>query len=225
MSYVRSGALINLGVTVAKKNPVIVSSYVVGLLLCLFFSGISLTLDQRAGFEKDLSAIDYVSLDEATTRYEVAYERYRHSQGFFSCDERCQGHKRVMEEHKREMMELQAQADAQMSDAKSKLGSPSLSITCHSHYLGIFSEVGVGETRDLFWTRFGQGPSLLHVPIPAALFPSLMCSLPCPPYHSLSSQERTSPLDKPNGMRCSWECAPWEEMRTFSPISCSSSSG
>jgi hypothetical protein len=98
--HLRSGALINVGITVAKKNPVLVSSYVVGIVLCLFFSGIALTLEQRAGFEKDLSSIDYVSLDEATTQYEVAYERYRHSQGFFSCDERCQGHKRAMEEHR-----------------------------------------------------------------------------------------------------------------------------
>jgi hypothetical protein len=85
---------------VVKKNPVIVGSYVIGLALCLFFSGIALTIDQRDGFERDLSSIDYVALDEASTRYEAAYERYRQTQGFFSCDSKCQGYKRVMEEQR-----------------------------------------------------------------------------------------------------------------------------
>mmetsp|Transcript_22891 Transcript_22891/g.33448 ORF Transcript_22891/g.33448 Transcript_22891/m.33448 type:complete len:202 (+) Transcript_22891:324-929(+) len=62
---------------------------------------------------------------------------------FFSCDSVCQEWKEIADSRRRRVDSLQADIDKQLSDAKSKLG--------------LFSEVGVGEARELFWRRFGQG--------------------------------------------------------------------
>ena len=96
----RSTALIQVGIKVIKKNPITVSSYLLGLLICLLFSGFALTIEQKLNFEKDLSKIDYQSLDRITTRYETLNEKYLQSKGFFSCDSICQINKKNMEDAK-----------------------------------------------------------------------------------------------------------------------------
>ena len=50
-------------------------------------------MDQRAQFERDLSEIDYVALEQATIAYDNAQYRYTQSRGFFSCNSECQEYK------------------------------------------------------------------------------------------------------------------------------------
>lgn len=138
-----STALINLGVTVVKKNPVISASYVLGILLCLFFTGLSLTNEQTSDFEKDLRRLDYAAVADADYDFRVAEQAYKAKKGWFSCDSMCQDRKIQMEEAFRNLKYLEAENEKKLSNAKSKMG--------------ILSEVGVTETRELFWTRFGQG--------------------------------------------------------------------
>lgn len=139
-----STALVDVGVRWVKRNPVPVGSYLVGLALCLFFSGLSLSQTQAEAFREDLQRIDYGALEDARYEMQVAYRDYYNSKGyFFRCDDECQWRKKVHQQAEATYNRLKAEETAQISDAKSKLG--------------VFSEVGVQEARDLFWQRFEAG--------------------------------------------------------------------
>lgn len=138
-----STALARIGVEIVKKHPVISTSYVIGLLLCFFFTGFSISQEQRNAFDQNVRRIDYAALDEADYQYREAEYMYRQSKGWFSCDSICQTRKSIMEDALNTVKSLEKQNEKKLSDAKAQVG--------------IFSEIGVAETRDLFWTRFGQG--------------------------------------------------------------------
>jgi hypothetical protein len=138
-----STVLVELAVRSVKKHPVVFSSYALGLLLCLFVSGIALTAQQQSEFQTDLQRINYRDLDRHQQAYEKNFQLYHATKGWFSCDDTCQYHKQNMESTKADYDYVQRQVDAQLSNAKSKLG--------------LLSTVGVGESRDMFWTRFAQG--------------------------------------------------------------------
>jgi hypothetical protein len=75
---------------------------------------------------------------------QVAHRDYYNSKGyFFRCDDECQWKKKAYEAAEAAYNRLKAEEVANLSDAKGKLG--------------IFSEVGVQEARDLFWQRFEAG--------------------------------------------------------------------
>ena len=95
-----STIILKTGVNIVKKNPIVVSSYVIGILLCLLFSGFTLTIDQQLQYERDLSAIDFEALERASLAYEEANYLYSSSRGFFSCDDRCTYFKKDMEAKK-----------------------------------------------------------------------------------------------------------------------------
>lgn len=145
-----STVLINFAVKTVKKHPVMFSSYAVGLLVCFFVTGIALTAQQQSDFQNDLLRIDYRELDRRQQAYQGHYQHYHATKGWFSCDNICQHHKQNMEASKADYDFVQRQVDVQLSDAKAKLG--------------LLSSVGVGEARDMFWTRFAQGESTKHWP-------------------------------------------------------------
>lgn len=118
-------------------------SYVVGILLGVFFTGIAVSSDQAQNYDRELRRIDTQSLYHAEDHMQKAYARYYNVKGWFSCNADCQMLKGKYAKAEHEFNQLKETADLQLSDAKSKLG--------------IFSEYGVEETRDLFWTRFNQG--------------------------------------------------------------------
>ena len=137
--------MIQFAVNKAKKHPMLVSSYTIGLLLCLFFTGVALSVEQERQFEADLQSIDYHDLNAKQRLFDKSYQEYYSSKGWFSCDARCQHNKNAMESRRHDLEVVKRNTDQQLSDAKAKLG--------------ILSSVGVEETRDLFWTRFSQGTS------------------------------------------------------------------
>eukprot|EP01041_Mallomonas_annulata_P005363 gene5363-10719_t len=138
-----STILIDVGVSVIKKNPIPVGAYVFGILMCLFFSGFKVSSNQQVKFESKMRTIDYSGLDKLALELDYAEHDYRRSKGWFSCDTFCQENKRSLDNIRQKYNTLKAKIDQGVSDAKSELG--------------IFSESGVGETRDLFWLRFSQG--------------------------------------------------------------------
>lgn len=138
-----STVLINFAVNSVKKHPLVFSSYLAGLLLCLFSSGVALTIQQQNEFQSDLQAINYRDLDDRQREYQADLQRYSASKGWLSCDALCQDRKFAMERSKAAYDRLQWEVDDQLSAAKAKLG--------------LLSSVGVDETRELFWTRFSQG--------------------------------------------------------------------
>lgn len=138
-----STILINAGVRAIKRNPIPVGAYVIGVMLCLLFGGFTVSNNQKLKFEEKLQTIDYDSYERAALDLDNAEHDYRRSKGWFSCDEYCQTNKKTYDSAKVRFNDIKSQTERAVSDAKAGVG--------------IFSQFGINETRDLFWTRFTQG--------------------------------------------------------------------
>ena len=142
-----STVMIKLGVETVKRNPKKVGAYMIGILLCLFFSGFAITEENRDNYYSHLNSIDHVPIYEVEDNLVAATYNYRNTKGwFFSCDEICSEHKRAMDTYQMRYNVLKADEERKMSSAKASLG--------------LFSEHGVEETRGLFWKRFAQGKGM-----------------------------------------------------------------
>jgi len=134
---------VNGATNFAKKNKGITGSYFLGLLLLLFATGFKVTDDMRAAYDSKLGQIDDSAKQAAWTKLRRAEERHYHSKGFFSCDANCQNAKRELDAARYQYdVQVRAENDA-VSDAKAQVG--------------IMSEYGVQETRDMFWGVFAGG--------------------------------------------------------------------
>jgi hypothetical protein len=128
----------------AKRHKVVTGSYILGILVILLVGGgTKLNYDQRRQYNAIMKTIDLQAEFDASTDFWHANEAYRATKGWFSCDGLCQRNKRRMEEARHRLDRIRQEGQARMSDAKS--------------VAGIFSEVGVGEVQDSFWSYFTQG--------------------------------------------------------------------
>lgn len=128
----------------ARRNKVISGSYIIGILTILLLgSGTKLSLDQRRQYNSIMNTIDLQAEYNASQDYWMADQAYRASKGWFSCDGLCQRNKKRMEAAKYRLDQIRAEGEARMSDAKS--------------VAGLFSEIGVGEVQDSFWSYFNHG--------------------------------------------------------------------
>lgn len=128
----------------ARRNKVITGGYLFGLLvLILGGTGARLTLQQRHEYNRIMDTIDLQAEYAVSERYARALHNYRATKGWFSCDGLCQRNKQRMEEAKLQLDDVRAEGHARMSDAKS--------------IAGLWSEVGVGQVKDSFWSYFNQG--------------------------------------------------------------------
>ncbi|KAL3938965.1 MAG: hypothetical protein SGBAC_006223 [Bacillariaceae sp.] len=128
----------------AKRHKVISGSYILGILTILLIgSGTKLNLDQRREYSNIMQTIDLQAEFDASQDFYVTDNAYRASKGWFTCDGLCQRNKKRMEESKYRLDLIRKEGEARMSDAKS--------------VAGIFSEVGVGEVQDSFWSYFASG--------------------------------------------------------------------
>mmetsp|Transcript_10224 Transcript_10224/g.29133 ORF Transcript_10224/g.29133 Transcript_10224/m.29133 type:complete len:293 (-) Transcript_10224:4066-4944(-) len=139
------GQLVVRGATAfARRNKAITGSYLLGILVILLVgSGTKLTLDQRRQYNHIMSTIDLQVEYDASQEFWNANQAYRASKGWFTCDGLCQRNKRRMEDAKYRLDVIRQEGEARMSDAKS--------------VAGLFSEVGVGEVQDSFWSYFNNG--------------------------------------------------------------------
>lgn len=139
------GQLIVRGATqFAKRNKVITGSYVLGLLVIILIGGgTKLTYEQQRQYNDIMNTIDLQAEFDASQNFFMADQAYRATKGWFTCDGLCQRNKQRMEEAKRRLDAVRQEGQARMSDAKS--------------IAGLFSEVGVGEVQDSFWSYFHSG--------------------------------------------------------------------
>mmetsp|Transcript_61486 Transcript_61486/g.150499 ORF Transcript_61486/g.150499 Transcript_61486/m.150499 type:complete len:307 (+) Transcript_61486:35-955(+) len=139
------GQLVVNGATrFARRHKVITGSYVLGILVILLVgTGTKLNYDQRKQYNAIMNTIDTNAEYIASQDYWRANEAYRATAGWFSCDSLCQRNKRRMEDAKYRLEKIREEGSARMSDAKS--------------VAGLFSEVGVGEVQDSFWSYFTSG--------------------------------------------------------------------
>jgi len=130
--------------TFARRHKVITGGYILGILVILLIgSGTKLNYDQLREYNKIMSTIDLQAEYNASSDFWRAEQAYRASKGWFSCDTYCQRNKRKMEDARYRLDEIRKEGNARMSDAKS--------------VAGLFSEVGVGEVQDSFWSYFSSG--------------------------------------------------------------------
>ena len=76
-----STTLIDFGISTIKKNPIPTGAYVVGVLICLLFSGTALSMEQTSEFNKDISSIDFDALGDAYASMEASRHSYSRSKG------------------------------------------------------------------------------------------------------------------------------------------------
>jgi ABC-type multidrug transport system fused ATPase/permease subunit len=139
------GGLVVRGVTnFARNHKVISGSYIVGILVILLIgSGTKLNYDQRKQYNTIMNTIDLQVEYDASQDFHMANQAYRASKGWFTCDGLCTRNKRRMEDSKYKLDLIRQEGQARMSDAKA--------------VAGLFSEVGVGEVQDSFWSYFTSG--------------------------------------------------------------------
>jgi hypothetical protein len=141
-----STVLINAGVSTVKKNPIKFSLYIVGVALCLFFNGVKLSVGQVQNLDAGLNEINYQHIEELRHQAEIARFQYHRSRGwFFGCDTICMNNKRKTQEAESMFLTAKKLEDEKLANVKAQVG--------------VFSEYGVDEARDLFWQRFSQGKS------------------------------------------------------------------
>lgn len=118
-----STVLVDLGVKVVKKNPIKMTSYIVGLLLCLFFSGWQVTDSQRQEYHQELQKLDRQAIHDSKVALRHSSELYYSSKGWFTCDSICQQYRDEYNLFQRQFNALKAEETRQISVAKSKLGA------------------------------------------------------------------------------------------------------
>ena len=138
-----STLLVDAGISVIKRNPIPSGMYLIGILICLLFSGFTPNTQKMIQYEQTLDTLDPVKLDIAEANLYRADMRYRQTKGWFTCDQSCQINKNDAQKARVIYDQTLKEHEDVVRDAKSQLG--------------LFSTFGVRETRDLFWKRFAQG--------------------------------------------------------------------
>lgn len=141
-----SGILINTGVKVVKNNPIKTSFYLLGLVLCLLFNGISVSEQTVAKYELGVRKMnaDFDATERAKLAMYKADAAYRNSRGWFwTCDTRCQPYYQKFQQEQQKYRQLLESEREKLRDLKSNLG--------------IFSTYGVAETRNAFNDYFARG--------------------------------------------------------------------
>ena len=141
-----SSVLVNIGLRAIKRNPIKVTSYLVGLLICLFYNGIKVSPVSYANYSELIRTVDTVKIHEAMAAVDISYHAYTRNKGWFSCNKQCQSYYQNYKDDLDQLHQIRRIEDAKERDAKSKLG--------------LFSEYGVTETRELFWEKFAFGKEI-----------------------------------------------------------------
>jgi len=130
--------------TFARRHKVVTGGYILGILILLLGgSGTKLNYDQQHEYSKIMNTIDMQAEYAAQDDLLSAGQAYRATKGWFSCDRTCQHNKQRMEKARYRLDQIRKEGYLRMSDAKS--------------VAGLFSEVGVGEVQDKFWSYFNAG--------------------------------------------------------------------
>eukprot|EP00457_Paulinella_chromatophora_P007668 gb/GEZN01007692.1/.p1 GENE.gb/GEZN01007692.1/~~gb/GEZN01007692.1/.p1 ORF type:complete len:365 (-),score=56.94 gb/GEZN01007692.1/:322-1416(-) len=138
-----STALLAFGYRKAKQHKAVSFSWVFGLLLAFLMYGFAPTADQEARYRQGLGKVDQQALWKLEAQSMEAQATYHRLKGWFSCDRECERAKEIADAVEAKFAAASFKANEQLSAAKSEVG--------------LWSTYGVGEVRDLFWKRFGQG--------------------------------------------------------------------
>ena len=139
-----SSELVRFGIDRIKKNPIKTSFYILGLIICLFVNGYSVSHENYQKFDSIINKIDYEKIARARDTMLKAQLEYEKRVGFFwSCNDICKEKKDIYFQKKNIYDILEKEQKLEERNARG--------------YLGIFSNVAVAEARELFWKKFAAG--------------------------------------------------------------------
>ncbi|GMH92096.1 hypothetical protein TL16_g12247 [Triparma laevis f. inornata] len=143
-TYADAGQIVAKGaIAFVKNQPKFTAFYLIGLVAALCFSGYTLSPQKIHQYDSIISSIDTSLEYEASQTYNQDYQVYYNSKGWFSCDSFCQRNKAKMERSLANLNLVRAESTSRVSDAKA--------------VAGIYSEIGVNEVKDSFWSYFSRG--------------------------------------------------------------------
>jgi hypothetical protein len=131
---------------VVRKHYMISSVYIVGILLALFATGLSVDPEALAKFDARMTeASNLTSTDmlQAMKGLKEAERTYQQSKGWFSCDPVCTENYEKVLALRANMETVRARRDSLQAEAKSTVG--------------VWSSVGVSELRRAFWEAWEEG--------------------------------------------------------------------
>jgi len=135
------------GTYVVKNYPVTSFLYLLGMVLMMFATGMTVSEQAHEDYARLLesSEAETSALESAQMRHAQASQAYQSSRGFlgFGCNKQCQVYKAKFDKTERELKTARNAQYAALSEAKSKVG--------------VFSMYAVQEARDLFWGTFAAG--------------------------------------------------------------------
>lgn len=131
------------GVLARRRHKGLVGMWALGLLLLVFATGFSVTEEQEATYNAIMNKVDFKRMQHAQQKAHVLGQQYYASKGFFSCDAVCTANYESLQHAQSELRSLQNDFAAVSSEAKQTVG--------------LFSEYGVQEVRELFWAQFASG--------------------------------------------------------------------
>lgn len=138
-----STVLIKAGTNFVKRHKMLTGMYLFGLFLVLFAGGLSVSSEQERSYYQIMNEIDLKKLQRAEERVMVRRDQYRRSKGWFSCDAQCEINYQEFLDAENDLQKIEAKNYETMKRAKQQVG--------------LFSEYGVEEVRNLFWEQFAGG--------------------------------------------------------------------
>eukprot|EP00752_Nemacystus_decipiens_P008364 g7476.t1 len=136
--------VIKSGQRFVKRHPAISLAWVLGLLVSILASGYTPSQEAVQKYEVKMASLNDEVLAEAEGEMLYWDQVYRRSKGmFWTCDATCKVNREEYERRRRIFNDLHNDYLKGVAEAKSELG--------------VFSEDGVGETRDLFWRKVSGG--------------------------------------------------------------------
>ena len=140
-----SNTLVQLPINIAKRNPIKFGFWILGLMLGFIVNGIEVTAEQSLQMDTAMNKIPYNEIKSAYDYLAVSRTNYERSRGWFwTCNtSQCISNKAIMDEDLREFSKLKNIERELMRDAKQSVG--------------LMSEHGISDTRNLFWQKFDNG--------------------------------------------------------------------
>ena len=135
--------LARAGWNFAKKHYMLTGGWILGLILVQFATGFTPSDEALQEYGSLMETIDDQRMMTAQQNVWEADNAYYSSKGWFSCNALCTRNYKRLQRAQAILDQIKAEDAAVVSQAKSKLG--------------LFSDAGVQETRDLFWGTFAKG--------------------------------------------------------------------
>ena len=126
----------------AKKHYMLTGGWILGLILVQFATGFTPSDEALQEYGSLMETIDDQRMMTAQQNVWEADNAYYSSKGWFSCNALCTRNYKRLQRAQAILDQIKAEDAAVVSQAKSKLG--------------LFSDAGVQETRDLFWGTFAR---------------------------------------------------------------------